>query len=94
MFRSRINKGVHETTLGMYPTSKMCSKTAKKWRLVSGCRKVNKHIVCEKFSPEGIESVSEQIREGKRLISIDLRNGSHHIPVHKDFWQLLGIEWQ
>ena len=29
--------------------------------------------------------MSEQIAEGDGLISLDLRNGFCHIPVHKDF---------
>ena len=36
----------------------------------------------------GIYSTSimySKTEEGDRLISIDLRNGFHNIPVHKDF---------
>ena len=46
------------------------------------------------FTQEGIESVSEQIQEGDQLISIDLKNGFHHVKVQKQFRKYLGITWK
>ena len=62
--------------------------------MVINSRKVNSYIECDKFTQEGIESVLEQIQEGDQLISIDLKNGFHHVKVQKQFKKYLGITWK
>ena len=88
-----INQCTREDLICILPI-KCVPKPGKKWRLVINSRKVNSYIECDKFTQEGIESVSEQIQEGDRLISIDLKNGFHHVKVQKQFRKYLGITWK
>ena len=88
-----INQCTREDLICILPI-KCVPKPGKKWRLVIDSRKVNSYIECDKFTQEGIESVSEQIQEGDQLISIDLKNGFHHVKVQKQFRKYLGITWK
>ena len=88
-----INQCTREDLICILPI-KCVPKPGQKWRLVIDSRKVNNYIECDKFTQEGIESVSEQIQEGDQLISIDLKNGFHHVKVQKRFRKYLGITWK
>ena len=52
-----------------------------KFRLVLDCRHINEQIECPKFSQEGLQGVADQILDKDELISIDLKNGFHHLDV-------------
>ena len=65
-----------------------------KLRLVVDCRHVNNSIKCDKFSQEGIEAVANQIQQDDELVSVDLKNGFHHVPVETKFHKYLAIQWQ
>ena len=88
-----INQCTREDLICILPT-KCVPKSSKKWRLVIDSRKFNNYIKCDKFTQEGIESVSKQIWEGDQLILIDLKNGFHHVKVQKWFRKYLGITWK
>ena len=72
---------------------KCVPKKQNKLRLVLDCRHVNENIVCPKFSQEGIQSVADQILEDDDLISIDLKDGFHHIKVRKKDQKYLSFKW-
>ena len=69
-------------------------KKQKKFRLVLDCRHVNQRIQCPTFSQEGIDTVSNQIESEDQLISIDLENVFHHVPVKLIHQKYLGFFWK
>lgn len=64
-----------------------------KLRLVLDCRHTNGFMSVPKFSQEGIESVAQQIQCNDRMISVDLKNGFHHVGLHKESRKYLGMCW-
>ena len=64
-----------------------------KLRLVLDCRHVNEQIQCPKFSQEGIQTVAELIEEGDKIITIDLKNGFHHVKVQPKYHKYLAFQW-
>ena len=73
---------------------KCVPKKQNKLRLVLDCRHVNKYIECPTFSQEGIDSVADQIEDGGELITIDLKNGFHYVPVKRRYQKYLGFKWK
>ena len=69
-------------------------KKNSKLRLVLDCRHVNGFIKAPKFRQEGIEAVSTQIQEGDLLISVDLKDGFHHVGMKPEFWTFFGMYWR
>ena len=69
-------------------------KKQNKHRLVLDCRHVNQSIICPTFSQEGIQTVTDIIQEGDKIISIDLENGFHHVPVQFCDQKYLGFRWK
>ena len=68
-------------------------KKNKKFRLVVDCHHVNESIECPTFSQEGISAVAESIESGDILLTLDLKDGFHHVPLNKAFQTFLGIAW-
>ncbi len=62
-----------------------------KLRFILDTRAANAHIVTPKFSQEGINVVCDLIQEDDELITVDLRDGFHHVAVHKDYQTYLGM---
>ena len=83
LLEAGLIKECQKRRLGNILPVKCVPTPEKKWRLVLDCRKGNDHISYEKVSQE--ESVSEQIEEGDRLISIDLKMGSITYQFIKTF---------
>jgi ribonuclease HI len=69
-------------------------KKGNKLRLVTDLRKVNQYINTPYFRNEDIEVASKYIQSGDSMISIDLKNGYHHIPINTAFQQYLGFAWR
>ena len=65
-----------------------------KLRMVLDCRFVNKFIKAPKFKQEGIEAVAQQIEEDDVLISVDLKDGFHHVDMHWTCWAFFGMQWR
>ena len=65
-----------------------------KLRLVIDLREVNKYCPCPAFQYEDINRVLEVVQPHDHLVTFDIKNGFHHIPVHDDFQQYLGFQWQ
>ena len=66
-------------------------KKNKKLHLVVNCRPVNNHTDCPSFTQEGILAVSQLIEKDDQLVTVDLKNGNHYVPVAKEYQKYLGI---
>ncbi len=62
-----------------------------KLRFILDTRSANAHINTPKFSQEGINVVCDLIQTGDQLVTIDLRDGFHHVKVHESFRTYLGM---
>ena len=69
-------------------------KKNNKHRLVIDCRHINSSMVKPSFSQEGITVVSQLIQEEDILMTIDVKDGFHHIPLHQESQSYVGIYWK
>ena len=69
-------------------------KKNKKLRLIVDLRPLNEHIKVPYFRQETIDTVCELVEFDDHFVSIDLKNGFHHIPVNSEFRKYLGFEWK
>ena len=69
-------------------------KKNNKIRLVMDCRPINLYMNTPKFSQEGIDAVIDIVEADDEMITIDLTEGFHHIPIHPDHQQFLGFKWR
>ena len=69
-------------------------KKGGKLRLVLDCRPINRHINSPKFTQEGIAAVSDLIECDDELVTIDLKDGFHHVGIHKHFQTYVGFKWR
>ena len=69
-------------------------KKQNKLRLVVDLRRINDCLICPYFRNEGIEVVSQYIKLHDVMISIDLKNGYHHIPISQNDQTYLGFAWK
>ena len=65
----------------MHSGNVLCPKERRK-TLVIDCRHVNTFMSAPSFSQEGINSVADLIESEDDLVTIDLKDGFHHVPVH------------
>ena len=71
-----------------------CVPKKKSFRLVIDLRRLNLSCPCPAFQYEGISSVLDSVKAKDQLATIDLKNGYHHLSVHKDFHRYLGFKWR
>jgi len=69
-------------------------KKGGKFRLIVDLRAINNSCVVPRFQYEDINTASEYIQPNDYLISLDIKNGYHHIPVSPEHQQYLGISFQ
>ena len=69
-------------------------KKNNKSRLVTDCRHVNLNIITPSFTQEGITAVAECIQKDDILMTIDVKDGFHHIVIKQSFRKYLGIFWR
>ena len=69
-------------------------KKNKKFRLVIDCRPINKFIDTPSFTQEGISAVAELIEPEVEIITIDIKNGFHHVPINEKHQKYVGIFWR
>ena len=50
--------------------------------MILDCRFVNNYMDTPKFKQEGIEGVADLIQEGDEIVTVDLKDGFQHVPVH------------
>ena len=66
-------------------------KKGGKLRLVTDMRKLNSYMNVPKFQYEDIQTVTSMIQKDDLLITLDISNGFHHIPIAEQDWDKLGI---
>ena len=71
-----------------------CVPKRDSFRLIIDLRQVNEHIQSEKFQYECIETVCEYIQAKDKLITLDLKNGFHHVPIVRCDHKYLGFKWR
>lgn len=69
-------------------------KKGGKYRLIVDLRLINQSCDPPKFQYEDINTVIEYVQPHDLLITLDIKNGFHHIPVALDHQQYLGISYQ
>ena len=69
-------------------------KKNKKYHLVTDCHPINGSIVCPTFSQEGISAVQSSIQESEILMTLDIKDGFHHVPLAAEFSTYVGIQWR
>lgn len=69
-------------------------KKGNKFRLIIDLRAINKHVKCPYYKNEGIETVCDYIEVGDNLITLDLKDGFHHISVNEQYRTYLGFKWR
>ena len=62
--------------------------------MILDLRKLNNYITTPRFAMEDIRKVRPLLQACDWMTSIDLKDGFHHIPIHPDHQQHLGMSWQ
>ena len=71
-----------------------CVPKKNKFQLVVDLRCLNSVSENPQFQYESISMVCDQVRPHDSLVTLDIKNGFHHIPVHSDHCKFLGIHWK
>lgn len=66
-------------------------KKGGKLRLITDMRRINSHVTVPKFQYEDIQTVTNMIQSDDQLITLDISNGFHHIPIAEQDRDKLGI---
>lgn len=64
------------------------------FRLIVDLQQLNLSCVPKSIVYENIEDVAKSISVDDQLVTIDIKNGFYHVPVHKDHEQFLGFKWK
>lgn len=73
---------------------KCVPKKNKTFRLICDLRHVNNYCVPPKFKYEDIDSVIQCVKPKDYMITTDLKDGFHHVPVHSDHRKYLGFKYR
>ena len=66
-------------------------KKGGKLRLISDLRKINNLCTVPKFCYEDVQVVTQIVQTDDQMITLDLKNGFHHIPIVKEDREYLGF---
>ena len=55
---------------------------------------LNKHVHCPYFKNEGINTVCDLLDQNDHLLTVDLKDGFHHVSVNPEFRTFLGFCWK
>ena len=69
-------------------------KKGGKLRLITDLRQLNNFCTKAVFQYEDIRSVSQLIKPKDYLVTLDIKNGFFHVPVHNDYRDYLGFRWR
>jgi hypothetical protein len=69
-------------------------KRNKKNRLIIDLRRLNSHGDAPRFANEDVRTVTKLIRKGDFLATVDLKDGFLHVPINKEYRDLLGFAWK
>ena len=83
-----VNKPFCVNALGCVP------KKNKSFRLIVDLRPLNVNIDVPYFKNEGIDVVCDSLEPNDEFVSIDLKDGFHHLSVHPQFRKYLGFQWK
>ena len=72
---------------------KCVPKKGGKFRLIHDLRRVNSHVEENKFTNEGINVVQELVAPGDNIVTVDLKDGFYHVPVHPGSRTFLGFRF-
>ena len=77
------------TTQGFYSRIFLIPKPCKKWRPVIDLSVLNSYMIVPAFKMETAEIIRNSLTKGEWLVSIDLKDGYFHVPIHPDSQHLL-----
>ena len=63
-------------------------------RLVTDCRPVNTHLNVPSFTQKGVTAVAEMIQKDDILMTVNVKDGFHHILVQQEHRTYLDIYWK
>lgn len=64
-------------------------------RMIYNCKPLNAAMITpESFKLENLRHFVSQLDKNDLMLSVDLKDGFYHIPVHKDSRTYLGVQWQ
>ena len=69
------------------------NKKGGKLRLITDLRFVNNFCNTPKFRYEDISVLPQVVKNKDKLVTIDLKDGFFHVPVHRDYRTYLGFCW-
>ena len=69
-------------------------KRGGKLRLIVDLRRINTFCEVPKFRYDDIDTLSEYIQPNDYIVTVDLKNGYHHVPVFEPHQQYLGIYFE
>lgn len=70
------------------------SKKRGKLRLITDLRSLNSCCDTPKFRYEDISVLPQIIKKNDKLVTVDLKDGFFHVPVHEDDRKYLGFSWK
>ena len=73
---------------------KVVPKSNSRFRLICDLRYVNAHCDVPRFSSEGVSVLPEIVRGADLAVTIDLKDGFYHFPIHADFRTYLGFQYE
>ena len=91
-----LNKSIERVHYQPYCVSGLGTapkKGEKKYRLIHDLREVNEHCQSSSFVYEDIRAVKKCVKKGDKLVTLDLKNGFHHIPIHPEYKDYFGFNW-
>jgi hypothetical protein len=99
--RRELNGLIAKSVVQKVPSRPWCVSPIKcvpkknnKLRLITDLRFVNSFIQPPKFQLDGVNTVAEYVEANDKFISLDLKDGFFHIPVHADYWKYLGFSFE
>ena len=75
------------------PISCVPKKNAE-FRLIINLRRLNYSCPCPAFQYEDINTVLDITNPGDLLVTLDIKSGFHHLPIHPDYQKYLGFCWR
>ena len=92
-----VNKGfvskVNEKPLCISPIGCTGKKGREKYRLITDMRYVNQFIDVPKTRYEDLACLPNVVKNGDSYVSVDLKDGFHHIVIRQDFRKYFGFKW-
>ena len=70
------------------------AKKGNKLRLVTDLSPLNEYVKSPYFKNEGIDNVCDLLQSGDSMITVDLKDGFHHISINQEYRTYLGFMWR